>query len=301
MKPAVKAHLFILGANIIYGINYAIGKIVLQHIEPFGIVLLRVTGALIIFTLLSYLTGNEKIQSGDHKKLFIASLFGVVINQLMFFKGLSLTSEIHSAMIMIATPLIVLLMAWIILKDKITWIKSTGIVVGAIGVAMLISSGASDSGSPSSIAGDICITINATSYAIFLILAKPLMLKYSPFTIARWIFTYGIIFILPFGWNQVAAINWADMPSIALWSLAFVILGATVLAYLFNILGLNYGSPALVSIYIYTQPVIATIIAVVYGSDHLTIEKVISALLVFTGVGLVSFTGKSTPPLTAAK
>lgn len=295
MKPALKAHLFILGANIIYGINYAIGKVALEYIEPFGIVLLRVSGALIIFTLLAFLTGHEKIEQGDHKKLLIASLFGVVINQLMFFKGLSLTSEIHSAMIMIATPIIVLIMAWVILKDKITWVKSLGILIGGIGVAMLISSGAVDEQSPSSLAGDICITINATSYAIFLIIAKPLMLKYSPYTIARWIFTYGILFVLPFGWKEVDAISWSTIPAIAIWALVYVILGATVLAYLFNILGLNYGSPTLVSIYIYTQPVIATIIAVAYGSDHLTTGKVVSAILVFSGVALVSFTGAKKP------
>lgn len=291
MKPVLKAHLFILGANIIYGINYAIGKVALTYIEPFGIVLLRVTGALIIFSLLSYFTGNEKIARGDHKKLLIAALFGVVINQLMFFKGLSLTSEIHAAMIMIATPIIVLVMAWIILKDKITWKKAVGIAIGAIGVTMLISAGAIDQQSPSSIIGDICITINATSYAVFLIIAKPLMAKYSPYTIAKWIFTYGIIFVLPFGWKDVSGITWSAIPPIAIWALVFVILGATVLAYLFNILGLNYGSPALVSIYIYTQPVIATIIAITYGSDHLTVSKVISAILVFSGVALVSFSG----------
>jgi len=110
-----------------------------------------------------------------------------------------------------------------------------------------------------------------------------------------WIFTYGILFVLPFGWKEVDAISWSSIPAIAIWALVYVILGATVLAYLFNILGLNYGSPTLVSIYIYTQPVIATIIAVAYGSDHLTVEKIVSAILVFSGVALVSFTGSKKP------
>jgi drug/metabolite transporter (DMT)-like permease len=295
VKPALKAHLFILGANIIYGVNYAIGKVALQHFDPFGIVLLRVSGALILFTLLYFISGRERIESGDHKKLIIASLFGVVINQLMFFKGLSLTSEIHSALIMITTPLIVLIMAWIILKDRITWLKTGGIILGAIGVIMLISSGASDNASPSSMLGDLFITINATSYAIFLIIAKPLMAKYSPFTIARWIFTYGIIFVLPFGIQSAINIEWQSIPASGIWALSFVIIFATVLAYLFNILGLNYGSPTLVSIYIYTQPVIATIIAIAMGSDSITLNKVISAILVFGGVALVSFTGSKKP------
>lgn len=291
MKPAPKAHLFILGANIIYGVNYAIGKVALHYFDPFAIVIMRVMGAIIIFTILHQLSGGEKVERKDHKKLFVAALFGVIINQLLFFKGLSLTSEIHAALIMITTPIIVLIMAWIILKDKITWLKSGGIIIGAIGVAMLISFGAADKSSPSSLLGDLFITINAASYAIFLIIAKPLMAKYSPLTIARWIFTYSIFFVVPFGYNSFVHIAWATIPAAGIWALAFVIIGATVLAYLFNILGLNYGSPALVSIYIYTQPVIATIIAIAAGTDTLTAGKVLSALLVFTGVALVSFTG----------
>ncbi len=293
VKNSLKAHLFILSANIIYGINYSIGKIVLEHIPPFGIVLMRVTGALLIFFLLHSIFIKEKVEKKDQKKIFFAALFGVAINQLLFFKGLSLTSEIHSALIMITTPIIVLIMAWIILKDKITVLKALGIITGGIGVAMLISSGAKDVTSPSSISGDICIMLNATSYAIFLVYTKPLMQKYAPLTIAKWIFFYGFFFVLPFGIKDFLAIDWQTIPSDALWALAVVILGATVLAYLFNILGLQYGNPALVSVYIYLQPVIATLIAVIMQSDKISITKIISSLLVFAGVALVSFSGNN--------
>ncbi len=289
MKFSLRAHLFILMANIIYGLNYSIGKIVLKYIPPFGIVLMRVTGALCIFWILHSLFIKEKVDKKDRLKIFLAALFGVAINQLLFFKGLSLTSEIHSALIMITTPIIVLVMAWIILKDKITLIKSIGIIIGGIGVAMLISFGASDANAPSNALGDLFIMINATSYAIFLIIAKPLMQKYAPLTLAKWIFLYGLILIFPFGIRDVIAINWQVISPIAIWSLVFVILGATVLAYLFNILGLHHGSPTLVSIYIYTQPVIASIIAIATQADVITWPKIISSILVFSGVALVSF------------
>lgn len=290
MRSPLKAHLFVLAANIIYGINYSVGKVALSALPPFGIVLLRVTGALIIFSVLHRLTGNEKTDRADHKKLLLASVFGVALNQLLFFTGLSLTSEIHSALIMITTPLIVLIMAWIILKERITFLKLSGIAIGAAGVALLITSGVRDASSPANWTGDIFIMLNATSYAIFLIIAKPLMRKYSPYTLAKWIFIYGFFMVLPFGIRDVSHIQWQQLSGAVIGALIYVVAGATVLAYLFNILGLNLGSPALVSIYIYTQPVIASLIAVIAGNDQLTWMKVISALMVFGGVALVSFT-----------
>ncbi|MFI5170742.1 MAG: DMT family transporter [Chitinophagales bacterium] len=295
MKSSPKAHLFILLANIIYGINYSIGKIVLESIPAFGIVLIRVTISMLIFWFIHQVFIKERIEKTDRGKLLLASLFGVAVNQLLFFKGLSLTSEIHSALIMITTPIIVLLMAWIILKDRITILKTIGIIVGGSGVALLISSGAKDIASPSNSLGDIFIMINASSYAVFLVITKPLMQKYAPLTIAKWIFIYGFFLVLPFGINDCMSIDLSALETPTILALIYVVLGATVLAYLFNMLGLNYGNPALVSIYIYTQPVIATIIAVLSGSDYISAEKIISSILVFSGVALVSFTGNVKP------
>lgn len=291
MRSNWKAHAYVLAANIIYGINYSIGKVALRELPPFGIVVFRVCCAFLIFFALQRLFSYEKVERGDHKKLITASIFGVVVNQLMFFKGLSLTSEMHSALIMITTPLLVLIMAWIILRDAITIRKTTGIILGAAGVALLIISGSVSDNSTASAMGDLCIFINASSYAVFLVIAKPLMKKYAPLTLARWIFFYGMFLVIPFGFKDLQGIAWEQISSDAWWALSVVVLGATVLAYLFNILGLAHGSPTLVSIYIYTQPIIATIVALLLGTDALTLPKVISALLVFTGVGLVSWSG----------
>ena len=296
VKPQTKAHVFIGAANILYGINYAIGKIALKSISPFAIVLVRISVCMILFWVLHAIFIKEKTERRDHGKLILAAFFGVSANQLLFFKGLSLTSEMHSALIMITTPIIVLLMGWLILKDKITWKHVLGILIGAGGVALLITAGASDANSPSNLLGDFCIMLNATSYAIFLVIAKPLMVKYSPFTITKWIFLYGFIMALPFGIGDVIHTNWQTLGTITIISLTYVVFGATFLAYLFNVLGLNFGTPTLVSIYIYVQPVIASIISIALKTDVITVEKIISALLVFTGVALVSFTAKQPNP-----
>ncbi len=293
MKNNTKAHVFVLAANIIYGINYSIGKVALAAMSPIVIVAFRVSIATLNFWLLAAMISPEKTERADHKKFMIASLFGVVINQLLFFKGLSLTSEMHSALIMITTPLLVLIMAWIILRDRITLTKLSGIILGAIGVAILIMAGSADTQSSASIAGDLCIMANAASYAIFLVLAKPLMKKYAPLTLAKWIFLYAFIPVLLFAANDISKTDFSAIPQQAWWALTGVVFGATVLAYLFNILGLRYGSPTLVSIYIYTQPVIASLVALILGTDSINTAKIISAILVFSGVALVSWTGNT--------
>jgi len=291
VKSSTKAHLFILLANVIYGINYPIGKIVLKSIDPFGIVLIRVFSCMFLFWMIHAIFIKEKTVWKDHIMLVLAAAFGVAINQLLFFKGLSLTSETHASLIMITTPLIVLLMGWVIAKDKITLLNLIGILVGGAGVGLLVSSGHKDSASASDITGDLFIVINATCYAIFLVITKPLMKKYSPFTVTKWIFIYGLIMVVPFGIKEFMDIPWQTLSNTTYASLIYVVLGATFFAYLFNVLGLRYGNPTLVSIYIYIQPVIASLIAVVAKTDTFTLSKFISAILVFLGVALVSFTG----------
>ncbi|HNO28266.1 MAG TPA: DMT family transporter, partial [Chitinophagales bacterium] len=288
VKPNVKAHIYVLAANIIYGINYSVGKVALKEMSPLAIVAFRVCCAFLVFFAAHQIFIKENVDRADHKKFILASLFGVAVNQMLFFTGLSLTSEMHASLIMITTPLLVLIMAWVILRDPITITKSIGILSGAAGVALLIISGTVADNSTASAFGDLCIFINATSYAIFLVIAKPLMKKYAPLTLAKWIFFYGMFMVIPFGFNDLQQLSFGEISTQAWLALSVVVFGATVLAYLFNILGLRYGSPALVSIYIYTQPIIATMVALMLGTDSLTLPKVISAILVFAGVALVS-------------
>ena len=255
--------------------------------DPFAIVTFRVVITCILFWLLHALFIREKIQRQDHVRLFFCGLTGVACNQLLFFKGLSLTSQIHSSLIMITTPIIVLIMGGLFLKEKITIAQIAGICLGFAGVFILIHSGHLIN-DDSSVAGDICIMLNAASYGIFLVLAKPVMVKYSPFTVSKWVFLYGCLFTIPFGISSLVQTDFSSLSSDAWWSLGYVVMGATFFAYLLNILGLNYGSPLLVSIYIYSQPVIASIIAATLYHEELTTMKIISALFVFTGVALVT-------------
>ena len=282
------AHIAILVANIIYGINYSVAKQVLGiHIDAFGFVLVRVIGTLILIWSLAFIYKNEKVERKDLFLLLLCGLFGVGINQLLFFWGLALTSPINSSIIMVTTPILVVVMAAFLIGEKIQFIRLLGILLGLAGAItlLLVKPGADVSGN---LFGDFITFLNACSYAVYLVIVKPLMKKYHPITIMKWIFLFGLIPVLPAGLVEFTAIDWKNLSASVYGAIVFVILGTTFLAYLLNTYGLIRLSPSIVSAYIYLQPVFATVIALIIQTDQIDAVKIISTLIIFTGVYLVS-------------
>tara|TARA_R110002049_G_scaffold280816_3_gene460252 strand:+ start:1733 stop:2635 length:903 start_codon:yes stop_codon:yes gene_type:complete len=289
LSKTVKAHLALLGANLIYGVNYSIAKLVMpEFIEPFGFIFCRVLGALLLFWGLHAFMKSEKIDRKDYWRLFICGAFGVAGNQLSFFYGLNITTPINAAIIMTSNPVLVLIMSSIILKERISGIKLGGIFLGLSGAVGLILFNNSLSISTENIAGDLFIFINATSYAIYLVLVKPLMNKYEPITVMKWVFLFGFLFVFPFGFNQFTEIDWNSFTSNTWLAFLFVVIATTFFAYLFNIYALKSVNPSVVSIYIYSQPIVATMVALLIGQDELNLLKMVSALMIFVGVYMVS-------------
>ena len=259
-----------------------------EFIQPFGFIFCRVSGALVLFWMFAQFTEREKVKTKDLGLLAICGVFGVAGNQLMFFYGLNLTSPINAAIIMTCNPILVLIISAILIKEKITSRKIFGTALGLTGAVGLILYKGANALSTDGFIGDLFIFLNATSYAIYLVLVKPLMQKYRPITVIKWIFLFGFIYVIPFGFSEFQSIDWSSFSTNIWWAFAFVIVGTTFLAYLFNILGLKELSPSVVSIYIYSQPLIASIMAVVMQKDELSYEKIIAALFIFSGVYLVS-------------
>lgn len=290
----IPAHLAVLGANVIYGITFTVAKDVMpEYLTPNAFILVRVTGALLLFWLLSSLLKiNDKIENRDWLRLAIAGVFGVAANQLLFFQGLSLTTPINAAIIMTVNPVMVLIIAAVVLRNKITKTKTLGIVLGLSGAVLLNTYIKGEWVMPSfsneTAFGDFLVFLNATSYAIYLVIIKPVMQKYNPVTVIKWVFTFGFIYVLPFGFLQLQSIEWDSIPGFVLGEITFVVIATTFLAYLFNIYGLKKLSPSVVSIYIYLQPFLATLVALLWGRDDLNFIKIISAGFIFLGVYLVS-------------
>lgn len=289
MTKRLQAHSAILGANLIYGVNYIIAKGIMPDFAgAFGLTLMRVTGALLLFWALSLFGATEKIDRKDYPRLFFSGLFGVAINQMLFLKGLSFTTPINSSIIMTINPVLVLIIAAIVLKERITWLKIVGIGVGGIGAGFLILNTGKLSFQSDTFLGNLMMFGNATSYAIYLVIIKPLMLKYRQVTVIKWVFLFGWLVVAPIGFREFTQINWQDMPVSIILSITYVVIATTFFAYLLNINGLKYLKSSTVSVYIYLQPVIASIMAIILAKDELTWVKVVSTILVFIGVYLVS-------------
>lgn len=295
MNKTLIAHLALIGAQLIYGANYTIAKEVMpDYIQPFGFIVLRCLGAVSLF----WITGlfiKEKLDRKDMPKLALCAMFGIAINQLMFFKGLNYTNPINAAVIMTSTPILVLIMAAVLIKERITKVKAAGIGIGLIGTLMILLIGKELSFSSDTFKGDLMVWVNASSYGVYLVLVSPFMRKYHPLTVIKWIFLFGLIQVLPFGYTEFSQIQWSSFPPNIIWAVVFVVVGLSFFAYLFNTVALRYVSPSVVSTYIYLQPVLASVFAIALGKDSLDMIKVISAILICTGVYLVSSKPKVQP------
>ncbi|HRC32932.1 MAG TPA: DMT family transporter [Bacteroidia bacterium] len=283
------AHLAVLSANIIYGINYSVAKEVMPlYIQPFAFIFLRVVSAAILFSLAHALFVREKVEKQDYIPLAMCGLFGVAINQLLFFKGLSLTQPINAALMMTTNPVQVMLLAYIFLKERITNVKIFGITLGLIGAASIIITGKQISMNGSTMLGDTFIFLNSLSYAYFIIIAKPLLKKYHPVTVMKFAFLFGSIVVIPFGLNELSEVQWHVIPVEAWYKITFIILATTFIAYLLNTFALRRLPSGTVSMYIYTQPVFATLMSIYLGLGHPQPIHFIAATFIFVGVFLVS-------------
>ena len=220
--------------------------------------------------------------------MVLCSLTGVVINQLLFIKGLSLTLSMHGSLLMLVTPVFITFAAAWLVKEPLSVYKFAGLALGIGGAIMLVTLKENHGTGRNIFLGNLFIIINAVSYAFYFVLVKPLMVAYHPFHVIRWIFTIGLIFVLPIGWFEFSYILWEVFTPMDYAALGFVVLGATFLAYLFNLYGISKLGASVAGAYIYTQPVFATLIAVFILNEALTVYKIIAASLIVGGVLLVT-------------
>ncbi|SFE58710.1 DMT family transporter [Flavobacterium xueshanense] len=287
-----KRNLALIGAtivSIIYGVTFTIAKDVMPlYIDASGFILLRVGGSVILFWLVWLFMPKEKLAISDFPRIIAAAFFGVAFNMLTFFKGLSLTSPISAAVIMVSTPMIVLTLSAIIMKERMQKRMVFGIILGLIGTAFLILYGKSIGSATNAGLGNFLVLVNAISYGFYLIIVKKLMDKYNAFTFVKWIYLFGFIMVLPFGWSQFQTVNWALVPMDICWKIVFVVIFSTFLTYLLNLLSMKELKPTTVAVFIYLQPLFATIFAISLGKDELSLVKIGSAVLIFVGVYLVT-------------
>jgi drug/metabolite transporter (DMT)-like permease len=289
LNKKVLAHFAILGANTIYGLNYVIAKgIMPDFMQPRAIIFLRALGAVLLFWIVGQFYPKERPVRKDLFRLAAAAFFGVFLNQVLFFEGLNLTTPINASIIVTVIPVLVLVFAHFILKERIKLFKVIGIVLGGSGAIMVILTQGQISLKSDTFIGNVLVLINAAGFAMYLVLVKPLMLRYHPITVVKYIFLFGALYIIPVSLNIFLKTDFTAIPPRIWGSVVYVIVGTTVLAYLLNNHSLRILSPTVTGTYIYLQPVLASVAAIAVGMDTLTLIEVVAALMIFTGVYFVS-------------
>ncbi|AGC76259.1 EamA domain-containing membrane protein RarD [Nonlabens dokdonensis] len=274
---------------LFYAYNFTAAKEVTpEHIGPFGLTWYRVIVTCAIFWVISLFAGKkEKVPLREFPLIALAAFCGVGFNMVTFMWGLSLTSPISASVLMVSTPIIVLVLSAIFLKERLFATRIIGILVGFSGAALLIflSTGkGAEASNP--LLGNALIFINAVSYAFYILLAKKLTAKYHVFTLMKWLYFFGVLFITPFGIVQGLDFEFAKASTETLLNIGYVILFATFGTYMLNIIAIRTLKPSVVAVFVYLQPLLATLIAVGLGKDMITWQKAVAGILIFTGVFL---------------
>ena len=294
---ALAGNLACFTAYAIFGFNIIScrGIAVDGNVTPMALFCLRSFGATALFWIWSLFTDpRDQVRKEDLWKVAVASFLGLFMTQLSFLFAITQTTAIDASIIATLSPIMTLLISAIVIKERITWSGVAGIALSLAGVLILIFNCVSlrSGADSSSIWGILGMIANSLFFASYVGIFKPLLQRYTVVTFMKWMFLFSSLFALPFSFGAFRASNLGAVSGSVLGHILFVVICATFIAYFLIPIGQKRLRPVVVCMYTYVQPVIAMVIALALGLDHLTALKVAATLLVFTGVGLVNFVPK---------
>ena len=290
MDKRTLALLAAFGATTIYGLSHTIAKEVMPaYIQGFGFVQVRLLGAAILFWLVGLFIPQQKIDRADFPKILLCALFGMVINMLCFFKGIELSTPINSAVLITITPILVFVFSAILIKERLLLPRVVGVIMGFVGALVLIVFGNEiRQDAPNIPLGNALFVVNASSFAMYLVLVKSLSAKYTTIHLLKWLFLFGFIMALPISFPEFSQVYWTLLPFEAIWRFAFVVVGTTFMTYLLNVYALKQLKASTVGVFTYLQPLIGIGYAILVGADVLTAYKLGAGGVVLLGVYLVT-------------
>ena len=293
-RNKLKGHTALWVANIIWGLNAPICKQVLQSasnpegISPFALSACRMAGAALLFWVFSLFMPRDRVTKRDLGLLLLASIFGIQFNQLLYLWGLSLTSPIDASIIATLVPIVTMILAALFLREPITWLKAGGVAVGCTGAVILVVMSQTASAVASNLWGNALCIISTISFSFYLTAFRSVIVRYSAFTVMKWMFLFAALVALVIYHKPLLATDFASLPPKTIFGALFVVVGATFVTYLCVPIGQQHLRPTLVAMYNYVQPVVAVLFSVALGLDRFGFVKAAAAMLVFTGVWMVT-------------
>jgi drug/metabolite transporter (DMT)-like permease len=288
---ALRVHAALFIVNFLFAVNYVVSKLGMSSFDPITFAYLRVLGAAIVMNAILPRAAYAPLSRADWKRVALYSLLGVVINQSMFLAGLSLTSAHVAAILITAVPVFTLGAAMLFHEERVTAMKVGGIALACAG-ALAIVGGEGFDGTTKSLLGDLLIIGNSFAYAFYLVLSKPDMARLAPRRVIARMFAIAAVLMLPMAAVPMLRLPWRTIPAGAWWSLAFVIAGPTIAAYVLNAWALAHTDSSLVAAYTYLQPVLTAVLAAMFLGEQIRAVAIAAGVLIFAGVWLAGRTAK---------
>ena len=293
----IKGHCALLAANTMWGLMAPLGKDLLNGsvIPPLSLAALRIVGGALLFWMLTLLTPTsvmpkESIDRRDWPRLIIASLLVIAANQALIILGLSYASPVDGAVVCSTTPIFCLLLATLVFRQRMAWMKVAGVALGFAGMLMFVFGGSADASMhvDNPLLGDSLCLLAQFFGAMYLVFFSDIIQKYSPFTLMKWLFTISAVAMLPFTATDIVSIPWHELTGAMTAELIYVVLCATFLAYLLLPVGQKSVQPTAVAMYNYLQPVVAMVYSLAAGLAIMNGMSVLATALIFIGVWMVS-------------
>jgi drug/metabolite transporter (DMT)-like permease len=292
LSDQLRGHLSIAAAYTIFGLNLVLCKDIANSaaVAPHVLFTFRALGASALFWLVSLFQPQEKIQKGDMWRIALASFLGFFLTQMTFLIGITMATAIDSAILGTLGPVFTMIVAYFFVGEPITGKKAGGVTLSLMGVLFLIFNSVQSGGGASATTplGLVMLLLNSLTFAMYLGIFRPLVSKYSVVTFMKWVFLFSLLMSLPLSAKEMFTMDYAAIPVTVRWEIGYLIFFATFIAYYLIPYGQKLIRPTLVSMYNYLSPIIATVVSIWTGMDHLTWQKVLAAMAIVGGVILVS-------------
>lgn len=275
--------------QLLAGGTHIVAKATLHDIDPITLTLLRSILAACIMALFVLLKKPLlKIERVDYLRIFWLSLLAVPINQFVFLYGISQTTASNAALLYATTPVVVLILSRIILKEPATWRKIVGVIVALVGVVVVIFEDGFQLNSAHT-QGNLLLVVAVLAWSLTTIYGKPMIRKYGAFYVTSLVLVAGMVLYLPLGilYGNLTLLSALSAPD--WWGVLYLGIGTSILGYFFWYYPLGKIDASKVAIFSNAQPFFTTILAVILLGQDISTTFALGGLVTITGVVLVQF------------
>lgn len=268
----------LLTVQVLFGLHAVLSKLAFPAFGAGGVSLARVVGAAAVFQIIRLARAEPSLSWAMHGRVALASAFGIVANQLLFMYGLERTSATHATILVTTVPVATIVVAVLAGREALKAHRVVGIALAFAGSALVVTSRASLDGGEW--LGDVMVLGNSFSYAIYLVLGRDLLLTLSPWSLAAWLFTWGVLPVL-----AVTGVPAPNHPDAAAWSaLLAIVFGTTVGTYALNLVALRSLPSSVVAVFVCLQPSIAAAVAYIVLGETLDGRTLLAGVITVAGM-----------------